>query len=154
MSEDTVVLIENPDGPLKLGINEDNPYSSNSGVEVETTNETTLLIPSEQLYNAIAVHRAVIMFRGGIYIDIFLNIMMFAIWPVCLVMNTVGIYAAARYHKPSLMCYILYQCLLIVSKFAMLFLLIKMDYTIICTLNVVQGYVLFTSINLYRLLPP
>ena len=158
------VVVENPDGPLLLGVSKDNPYKEvpqvpDSGHPVYF-GETVIFLSNEDVQNALELERRSGVVRILCGIDLFTNMFSFMMTGMLLSMllsflSLSGYYGALYYNRRMLIGYMTYQVLLTVAKVAVfIYLLTQGTFVVYLPILIfIQVYVATYVINFYRILP-
>ncbi len=165
-----VVVVENPDGPIFVGVSPENPYKDapnvEDGEEKEQVSfgETVFLIPNRYVGEALELEKHAKFVRFLTNLDVFLNVFDFIItgrWVFIFVsiVSMYGYQGALTYDRTKLIGYIIYQCVLTVGKCglfisAMTFREFNQTTCILLPLlALLQSYIFYYVIRFYRMLP-
>lgn len=119
-------LIENPDGPLTLGVNENNPYKKlpasveESGTPTHFGSEV-IILTNENIRLAIDLDRQSWFVRMMCMIDLIMNLFNFAFTGMIAsalfsLVSLYGYIGAVRYNKSYIIGYLVYQGMLVVVR--------------------------------------
>lgn len=164
------VVVENPEGPVFLGVSPDNPYKQIPSEEESEDREqvafgtTVFLIPNRYVQSAIDLEKHSYNVRIFSILDFFMNMFNFvatgylASMTVSL-LSLLGYYGALRYDRSRLIGYMSYQVLLTISRYAIIVIYAvnhqynHYTYIILPLMALVQTYITWYVISFYRMLP-
>jgi len=119
-------LIQNPDGPLTLGVNENNPYKKLPASEEEGGTPThfgseVILLTNENIRLAIDLDRQSWFVRMMCMLDFIMNLFNFAFTGMVAsalfsIVSLYGYVGAVRYKKSYMIGYLIYQGLLVGAR--------------------------------------
>lgn len=164
------VVVENPDGPIFVGVSSDNPYKNAPSIddveekEQVSFGEDVFLIPNRYVGDAIELEHQSKFVRFLTTLDVFLNVFNFIItgyWASILVsvISMWGYQGALRYDRSKLVGYILYQGVLTFVKygiFATAMVSYRFNQTtciLLPLMSIMQTYIFYYVIRFYRMLP-
>lgn len=164
------VVVENPEGPVFLGVSPDNPYkqipSEEEGEETEQVafGSTVFLIPNRYVQSAIDLEKHSYNVRFFSIVDFFMNLLNFIVtgYVASMLISLVslfGYYGALRYDRTRLIGYMSYQVLSTVGRYVLLVNALvthqynEITYIILPLMALVQTYIAWYVIRFYRMLP-
>lgn len=122
------VVVQNPAGPLNLGVSPDNPYKecpSSTDSDYNTTwvyfGESAVQLDEEDLSRALELERCAGFVRVLTAIDVFMNLLNFVSFGylfsiIACAVSYVGYHGAMLYRKHMIIGYLTYQCLMTVAR--------------------------------------
>jgi len=164
------VVVENPDGPVFLGVSPDNPYkqipSEEEGEEKEPVafGTTVFLIPNRYVQSALDLEKHSYNVRFFSILDLFMNLFNFIVTGYIASMlisfiSLMGYYGALKYDRTRLIGYMLYQVLLTLGRYAFLMNALvthqynEITYFVLPMMALVQTYITWYVIRFYKMLP-
>jgi hypothetical protein len=164
------VVVQNPEGPVFLGVSPDNPYkeipSEEDGDEKEQVafGETVFLIPNRYVQDALDLERHARTVRVFTMIDCFMNMFNFIatgyLASVLLsFISILGYQGAVKYDRTKLVGYMSYQVLLTFARYAILVVAVvnkqydNVTYVALPLMALLQTYIAWYVIRFYRMLP-
>lgn len=164
------VVVENPEGPVFLGVSPDNPYkqipSEEEGGDTEQVafGTTVFLIPNRYVESALQLEKHSYNVRMFSVLDFFMNMFNFIITGYVASMlvslvSLIGYYGALRYDRTRLIGYMSYQVLLTVARYAILVIALvthqysEITYIVLPLMALMQTYIAWYVIRFYRMLP-
>ena len=164
------VVVENPDGPIFVGVSPDNPYKNapndddDDEKEQVSFGETVFLIPNRYVAEALELEHQARFVRFLTTLDVFLNVFNFIItgyWASILVsvVSMYGYQGALKYDRSRLIGYIIYQGLLTFVKygiFAVAMVTKEFNNTtciLLPLMSIMQTYIFYYVVRFYRMLP-
>lgn len=164
------VVVQNPEGPVFLGVSPDNPYKeiplTDDGDEREQVDfgGTVYLIPNSSVQDALDLERHARTARLFTMIDCFMNMFNFIAtgYPASALLSFVsilGYQGAAKYDRTKLVGYISYQVLLTFARYAILVVAVMnkqyddVMYVALALMALLQTYIAWYIIKFYRMLP-
>ncbi len=122
----THLLIENPDGPMTLGVNENNPYKKLPASEEESGTPThfgndVIILTDENIRLAIDLDRQSWFVRMMCMLDFIMNLFNFAFTGVMSsamfsIVSLYGYMGATHYKKSFMIGYLMYQVMLVGAR--------------------------------------
>jgi len=164
------VVVQNPEGPVFLGVSPDNPYKEIPYEEVGEEKEqvdfggTIYLIPNRYIQDALDLERHARVVRVFTIIDFIMNIFNFIVTGylasiLLSLVSIIGYQGAAKYDRTSLVWYMSYQVLLSFARYYILIIAITnkqhdiITYVTLPMMALLQTYIAWYVINFYRMLP-
>ena len=164
------VVVENPEGPVFLGVSPDNPYkqipSEEEGGDTEQVafGTTVFLIPNRYVESALQLEKHSYNVRVFSILDFFMNMFNFLVTGYVASMlvslvSLVGYYGALRYDRTRLIGYMSYQVLLTIARYAILVIALvthqysEITYFVLPLMALAQTYIAWYVIRFYRMLP-
>lgn len=164
------VVVENPEGPVFLGVSPDNPYkqipSEEEGGDREQVafGTTVFLIPNRYVESALQLEKHSYNVRMFSILDCFMNMFNFLVTGyiasiLISFVSLMGYYGALRYDRTRLIGYMSYQVLLSISRYAIIVIYVvnhqynEFTYIILPLMALVQTYIAWYVIRFYRMLP-
>lgn len=164
------VVVQNPEGPVFLGVSPDNPYK-----EIPTDEEgddkeqmafgrTVFLIPNRYVQDALELERHSRTVRLFTMIDCFMNMFNFIatgyLASILLsLISILGYQGAVKYDRTKLVGYIFYQVLLTFGRYTILVYAVvnhrydNITYIALPLMALLQTYIAWYVIKFYRMLP-
>ena len=164
------VVVENPEGPVFLGVLPDNPYkqipSEEDGGDTEQVafGTTVFLIPNRYVESALHLEKHSYNVRVFSILDFFMNMFNFLVTGYVASMlvslvSLIGYYGALRYDRTRLIGYMSYQVLLTIARYAILVIALvthqysEITYIVLPLMALTQTYIAWYVIRFYRMLP-
>ena len=164
------VIVENPDGPVFLGVSPDNPYkhipSEEDGGDTERVafGTTVFLIPTRYVDFALQLEKHSYNVRIFSVLDFFMNLFNFIVTGYVASMlisfiSLMGYYGALKYDRTRLVGYMFYQILMTIGRYAFLVNALvthqynEITYFVLPVMALVQTYITWYVIRFYKMLP-
>ena len=164
------VVVQNPAGPLSLGVSPDNPYKecpSSTELEYNTTwvyfGDSAVPLDEEDISRALELERRAGSVRVLTAIDVFMNILNFVSFGyifsiLACAVSYIGYHGAMLYRKQMIVGYLTYQFFLTVARFSLMiyvFIGHQNEYMMIITpiSALIQMYITIYVWNFYSILP-
>lgn len=164
------VVVQNPEGPVFLGVSPDNPYKeipmNDDGDEREQVDfgGTVYLIPNRYVQDALDLERHARTVRVFAMIDCFMNMFNFIatgyLASVLLsFISILGYQGALKYDRTKLVGYMSYQVLLTFARYGIFVFAVvnkqydDVTYVALPVMALLQTYIAWYVIKFYRMLP-
>ena len=164
------VVVQNPEGPVVLGVSPDNPYKEipfeKEGDDREQVafGDTVFLIPNRYVQDALNLERHAQVVRVLAMIDCFMNMFNFIatgylVSVLLSLISILGYHGALKYDRTMLAGYMYYQVMLTFARYGIFVFAVvnkqydDVTYIALPLMILLQTYIACYVIRFYRMLP-